>query len=197
MWVAWVGRQRHGANAFRDSVMAIGGCLQSPFPTLPRPSSLTASPLLSTPRCPTLLPRPALQNDGGDKPISDQWLDPFVIVGEDDKPVGAIQDGEAQLGGSGYWVSDNSKGVWGRATTRWAQSRTIRWWPPGTCLSAGPPAEPPNSPHLPLSRVHRCRCRRRRHRTHPPTNLLPAACLPHSQPVQATRWPSSTSVLTA
>lgn len=35
-----------------------------------------------------------LQKDGSEKPVSDQWLDPFVIVGEDDKPVGTIEDGE-------------------------------------------------------------------------------------------------------
>ncbi len=26
--------------------------------------------------------------------MSDQWLDPFVIVGEDNNPVGTVQDGE-------------------------------------------------------------------------------------------------------
>lgn len=30
-----------------------------------------------------------------DKPVSDQWLDPFVIVDENDKPVGTIEDGDA------------------------------------------------------------------------------------------------------
>jgi hypothetical protein len=34
------------------------------------------------------------QKEGSEKPVSDQWLDPFVIVGEDDKPVGTIEDGE-------------------------------------------------------------------------------------------------------
>ncbi|KAK9828001.1 hypothetical protein WJX81_007562 [Elliptochloris bilobata] len=31
----------------------------------------------------------------GGKPASDQWLEPFVIVGKDDKPVGPIEDGDA------------------------------------------------------------------------------------------------------
>ena len=26
-----------------------------------------------------------------DKPVSDQWLDPFVIVDENDKPVGPVE----------------------------------------------------------------------------------------------------------
>lgn len=34
------------------------------------------------------------QKEGSEKPVSDQWLDPFVIVGEDDKPVATIEDGE-------------------------------------------------------------------------------------------------------
>jgi 2,3-bisphosphoglycerate-independent phosphoglycerate mutase len=29
--------------------------------------------------------------------VSDQWLEPYVIVGEDDKPVGAIEDGDSVL----------------------------------------------------------------------------------------------------
>jgi 2,3-bisphosphoglycerate-independent phosphoglycerate mutase len=32
-----------------------------------------------------------------DDPVSDQWLEPYVIVGEDDKPVGAIEDGDSVL----------------------------------------------------------------------------------------------------
>ena len=28
-------------------------------------------------------------------PVTDQWLPPFVIVGDDDKPVGTIEDGDA------------------------------------------------------------------------------------------------------
>jgi 2,3-bisphosphoglycerate-independent phosphoglycerate mutase len=30
-----------------------------------------------------------------DDPVSDQWLEPFVIVGDDGKPVGAIEDGDS------------------------------------------------------------------------------------------------------
>ncbi|PSC70092.1 2,3-bisphosphoglycerate-independent phosphoglycerate mutase [Micractinium conductrix] len=36
-----------------------------------------------------------LRKDDSDKPVSDQWLDPFVIVGEDNTPVGTVQDGDA------------------------------------------------------------------------------------------------------
>lgn len=36
-----------------------------------------------------------LRKEGSEKPVSDQWLDPFVIVGEDDKPVGTIEDDDA------------------------------------------------------------------------------------------------------
>lgn len=32
-----------------------------------------------------------------DDPVSDQWLEPYVIVGEDGKPVGAIEDGDSVL----------------------------------------------------------------------------------------------------
>ena len=32
---------------------------------------------------------------GEDKPVTDQWLPPFVIVDDDDKPVGTIEDGDA------------------------------------------------------------------------------------------------------
>ena len=32
--------------------------------------------------------------DGG-KVVSDQWVDPFVIVDKDDKPVGPVEDGDA------------------------------------------------------------------------------------------------------
>ena len=27
--------------------------------------------------------------------VSDQWIDPFIIVGDDKKPLGAVQDGDA------------------------------------------------------------------------------------------------------
>ncbi len=30
-----------------------------------------------------------------DDPVSDQWLPPFVIVGDDGKPVGTVEDGDA------------------------------------------------------------------------------------------------------
>ena len=29
--------------------------------------------------------------------MSDQWLEPYVIVGEDSKPVGAVEDGDSVL----------------------------------------------------------------------------------------------------
>ena len=32
---------------------------------------------------------------GDGKPVSDQWLPPFVIVDDDKKPVGTIEDGDA------------------------------------------------------------------------------------------------------
>ncbi len=32
---------------------------------------------------------------GEEKPVSDQWLPPFVIVDDDDKPVGPIEDGDS------------------------------------------------------------------------------------------------------
>ena len=32
---------------------------------------------------------------GEDKPVSDQWLPPFVIVDDDDKPVGPIEEGDS------------------------------------------------------------------------------------------------------
>lgn len=38
------------------------------------------------------------QKEDSDKPVSDQWLDAFVIVGEDNNPVGTVQDGEARAG---------------------------------------------------------------------------------------------------
>ena len=36
-----------------------------------------------------------LPQGSGDKPVSDQWLPPFVIVDDKDKPVGTIEDGDA------------------------------------------------------------------------------------------------------
>lgn len=47
---------------------------------------------------PTRLPAPppiflVPQKEDSDKPVSDQWLDAFVIVGEDGKPVGTVEDG--------------------------------------------------------------------------------------------------------
>ena len=36
-----------------------------------------------------------LAQGGEEKPVSDQWLPPFVIVDDDDKPVGTIEDGDA------------------------------------------------------------------------------------------------------
>ena len=36
------------------------------------------------------------QGDGEDK-VSDQWLEPFVIVDGDKRPVGSIQDGDAVI----------------------------------------------------------------------------------------------------
>ncbi|CAK0780495.1 Phosphoglucomutase-1 [Coccomyxa viridis] len=36
-----------------------------------------------------------LRAGDGKKPVTDQWLPPFVVVGEDGKPVGTIEDGDA------------------------------------------------------------------------------------------------------
>ena len=36
-----------------------------------------------------------LRNDAGEKPVSDQWLEPFVIVDDSGAPVGTIEDGDA------------------------------------------------------------------------------------------------------
>lgn len=36
-----------------------------------------------------------LRNDAGEKPVSDQWLEPFVIVDDIGAPVGTVQDGDA------------------------------------------------------------------------------------------------------
>jgi hypothetical protein len=41
---------------------------------------------------------PASQAGDG-KPVSDQWLPPFVIVDDDKKPVGTVEDGDAVVGG--------------------------------------------------------------------------------------------------
>lgn len=63
----------------------------------PSPAAAAVSQALP-PTCfhPCPLP-PALQKEGSEKPVSDQWLEPFVIVGEDDAPVGTVQDGEHLL----------------------------------------------------------------------------------------------------
>ena len=36
-----------------------------------------------------------LRNDAGEKPVSDQWLEPFVIVDDSGAPMGTVQDGDA------------------------------------------------------------------------------------------------------
>jgi 2,3-bisphosphoglycerate-independent phosphoglycerate mutase len=36
-----------------------------------------------------------LRNDAGEKPVSDQWLEPFVIVDDSGVPVGTVEDGDA------------------------------------------------------------------------------------------------------
>jgi 2,3-bisphosphoglycerate-independent phosphoglycerate mutase len=36
-----------------------------------------------------------LRKEGSEKPVSDQWLEPFVIVDDAGKPVGTIEDGDA------------------------------------------------------------------------------------------------------
>jgi len=41
------------------------------------------------------MPRTPVLQGGEDKPVSDQWLPPFVIVDDDDKPVGPIEDGDS------------------------------------------------------------------------------------------------------
>lgn len=33
----------------------------------------------------------------GEDVVSDQWLEPFVIVGEDDKQIGSIEDGDSVI----------------------------------------------------------------------------------------------------
>ena len=55
------------------------------LPPADRPRPAPASPALAA---------APPQKEGSDKPVSDQWLDPFVIVGEDSSPVGTVQDGE-------------------------------------------------------------------------------------------------------
>jgi hypothetical protein len=56
---------------------------------------VTRSVLMSRlPSCPLARSACFPQKDGSEKPVSDQWLDPFVIVDDDDKPVGTIEDGE-------------------------------------------------------------------------------------------------------
>ena len=37
----------------------------------------------------------AFLQGGEEKPVTDQWLPPFVIVDDDDEPVGTIEDGDA------------------------------------------------------------------------------------------------------
>jgi 2,3-bisphosphoglycerate-independent phosphoglycerate mutase len=39
----------------------------------------------------------ALRKKSGDpqKPVSDQFLEPFVIIGDDDEPIGKVEDGDA------------------------------------------------------------------------------------------------------
>ena len=39
--------------------------------------------------------KPLYPQGGEESPITDQWLPPFVIVGDDEKPVGTIEDGDA------------------------------------------------------------------------------------------------------
>ncbi len=41
--------------------------------------------------------QPGFVQKGGEdgKPVSDQWLPPFVIVDDDKKPVGTVEDGDA------------------------------------------------------------------------------------------------------
>lgn len=48
------------------------------------------------------------QKEGSEKPVSDQWLDPFVIVDEEGKPVGTIEDGEHSLSFPGYYILGGS-----------------------------------------------------------------------------------------
>lgn len=70
----------------------------APAPALPPRwcSHPVALPPCAAP-APGLLFRPSQQKEDSDKPVSDQWLDPFVIVGEDNNPVGTVQDGEAAV----------------------------------------------------------------------------------------------------
>ena len=43
---------------------------------------------------PTAPPHSGCQGPSAD-PVSDQYLEPFVIVDDDDKPVGTVEDGDA------------------------------------------------------------------------------------------------------
>lgn len=59
---------------------------------------------LASPRLALWLP----QKEGSEKPVSDQWLDSFVIVGEDNNPVGTVQDGEqtAASADNCFWAAE-------------------------------------------------------------------------------------------
>ena len=48
------------------------------------------------------------QKDDSEKPVSDQWLDPFVIVGEDNNPVGTVQDGSTADAPNGVLADSNA-----------------------------------------------------------------------------------------
>ena len=43
-----------------------------------------------------------VQNADKDKPVSDQWLPPFVIVDKEDKPVGTIEVSPPRIEDVGY-----------------------------------------------------------------------------------------------
>ena len=93
---SWRGIGREGwcvAMGWRGSAWKRWWGVEKASPLLhAQPSDMRALPARPTPPRPT--PAPALQADGSAKPVSDQWLDPFVVVGEDGAPVGTVQDGE-------------------------------------------------------------------------------------------------------
>jgi 2,3-bisphosphoglycerate-independent phosphoglycerate mutase len=77
---------------------AVAGRL--PLDRVQAPSTLALAAGLACRRpltCGRALPPPprSPQKEDSDKPVSDQWLDPFVIVDAEGAPVGAIHDGDA------------------------------------------------------------------------------------------------------
>lgn len=71
------------------------------------------------------------QKEGSERPVSDQWLDSFVIVGEDNNPVGTVQDGEheqtAASAGSCFWAAECALRA---SNSAWSSASMHRWRPP-------------------------------------------------------------------